>query len=360
MEARAKESSPYSAFISLLSDLERSSVKARLYSPSGLQDSKIGLIDPKANLLVSFFPFKLGEGLVEDRFPTLNSAVDRYFQILASVESFQNRKRSLVAKAKAEVLRLDTLLEKLATQRQEFTESSLYKETGELILANLSTLYREDNKLYLINYFHPDQIETSIGIESNETPQQAAERFFKLYQRGKRGLEAVEKRIKEVQREAKSRRSHLENILAIVSKSQLDELDPQKPKNKKAQPISGIRRYISSDGFEILVGRSDAGNDQLTFKIAKAADIWLHAADYPGSHVLIVNPERKEIPQKTIYEGAQLAAFFSKAKGEKSAAVRYTERKNISRPKNAKPGLALLLKFKTILVPPFESGNRLL
>ena len=132
------------------------------------------------------------------------------------------------------------------------------------------------------------------------------------------------------------------------------------PGKARKTPIAGLRRYLSSEGYEILVGRSDSSNDQLTFRLAKPADIWFHTADYPGSHVLVRNPERKPVPHKTISEAAQLAAFFSKARNEKSAAVRYTERKNVSRPKNGRPGQALLTQFKTIMVAPQESGERLL
>src|SRR5205085_5778466 len=105
---------------------------------------------------------------------------------------------------------------------------------------------------------------------------------------------------------------------------------------------------------------SDASNDELTFRIAKPSDIWLHAADYPGPHVVIRNPERRAVPQHTLFEAAQLAAFFSKARGETSAAVRYSERRNITRPKKGKPGLVLLTQFKTILVPPKEASQRML
>jgi predicted ribosome quality control (RQC) complex YloA/Tae2 family protein len=112
------------------------------------------------------------------------------------------------------------------------------------------------------------------------------------------------------------------------------------------------RRFISTDGFEVLVGRNDRDNDVLTFRVARSLDIWMHAADYPGSHVVISNPSRNPVPQRAITEAAELAAFYSQAKREGKAAVHYTQRKFVSKPPRAKPGLVRLSSFKTIMVQP--------
>jgi predicted ribosome quality control (RQC) complex YloA/Tae2 family protein len=140
------------------------------------------------------------------------------------------------------------------------------------------------------------------------------------------------------------------------------ETKTEKPKSKKELEIgSGVRRYRSSDGLEILVGRAAKDNDRLTFRIAKSLDWWMHAADYPGSHVLVRNPSRKdELPPKTLIEAAELAAKFSQARTDSKVAVNYTQRKFVSKPKNAAPGLVRLASFRTILVEPKESGERIL
>jgi len=112
------------------------------------------------------------------------------------------------------------------------------------------------------------------------------------------------------------------------------------------------RRFKSSDGYEIVVGRNDRDNDALTFRVAKPHDIWLHAADYPGSHAIIRNPTREAPPHRTITEAAELAAFYSQAKREGKAAVHYAQKKFVSKPPRSKPGLVRLSSFKTILVEP--------
>jgi predicted ribosome quality control (RQC) complex YloA/Tae2 family protein len=132
----------------------------------------------------------------------------------------------------------------------------------------------------------------------------------------------------------------------------------QSAKAANQNKIPGTRRYLSSDDFEVLVGRAARDNDTLTFKIAKPNDLWLHAADYPGSHVIVRNPTRKEIPQRTLIEAAQLAAHFSQANKDPKVDVHYTQRKFLSKPKGVAPGLVRLQRFKNITVAPLEAGQR--
>ena len=120
-----------------------------------------------------------------------------------------------------------------------------------------------------------------------------------------------------------------------------------------------MRRYLSTDGFEILVGRGAKDNDNLTFRIARPRDLWLHAGDYPGSHVVVRNPNRNEIPQRTIIEAAQLAGRFSQASEDTKVVIHYTERKFLSKPKGAAPGLVRMSSFRSLTVEPKESVKRL-
>ena len=107
------------------------------------------------------------------------------------------------------------------------------------------------------------------------------------------------------------------------------------------------------------MGRAARDNDNLTFRIAQPNDLWMHTGDYPGSHVVVRNPTRKEIPQRTIIEAAQLAGKFSQASEDSKVVVHYTERKFLSKPKGAAAGLVRLSRFRSITVEPKESVNRL-
>jgi predicted ribosome quality control (RQC) complex YloA/Tae2 family protein len=109
----------------------------------------------------------------------------------------------------------------------------------------------------------------------------------------------------------------------------------------------------------VLVGRAARDNDNLTFKIAQPNDLWLHSGDYPGSHVVVRNPTRKEIPHRTIIEAAQLAGRFSQASEDSKVVIHYTPRKFLSKPKGAAPGLVRLSRFRSITVEPKEGIERL-
>jgi predicted ribosome quality control (RQC) complex YloA/Tae2 family protein len=98
----------------------------------------------------------------------------------------------------------------------------------------------------------------------------------------------------------------------------------------------------------------------LTFRVARPNDLWLHAADYPGSHVVVRNSARAEIPHQTIVEAAQLAAKFSQAGSDSKVMIHYTQRKFLSKPKGAAPGLVRLSSFRSITVEPREEIERIL
>jgi len=130
-------------------------------------------------------------------------------------------------------------------------------------------------------------------------------------------------------------------------------------KQRQEEKIAGVRRYRSSDDYEIIVGRAAHRNDYLTFRVARPNDLWLHTADYPGSHVIVRKPNRAEIPHRTIVEAAQIAAKFSQAGKDSKVVVHYTQRKFLSKPKGAAPGLVRMSTFKTITVEPKEAIERI-
>jgi hypothetical protein len=119
--------------------------------------------------------------------------------------------------------------------------------------------------------------------------------------------------------------------------------------------VTGARRYrtVTVEGYEILVGRSSRENDELTFRVANADDFWMHVGDYSGSHVVVRNPAKvRTIPDNVLAKAAQLAAFFSQARNSSKVEVHYTQRKYVSKPRRAKPGLVKLTEFKSINVEP--------
>ena len=118
-------------------------------------------------------------------------------------------------------------------------------------------------------------------------------------------------------------------------------------------------RTYGVSGFEILVGRADRDNDELTFRVAAPHDVWLHVAGgTPGSHVVVRNPERLELPKEVIERAAELAAWYSKARNAKTVEVHYCRAGDVRKPRGAPAGLVELARFKTSRVKPAPFAMR--
>ena len=254
------------------------------------------------------------------------------------------------------------LISNLEGDLTEHGNAGEWKRFGDLILANISNIRRDGDTVLVTDYFDPELPEIAIAVDKNRPPAEAADSFFKRYTKARNGAAAIAKRLEAIDREIKtieSLRARLEIAIEAGDEQAVAEFLPAKQPvpvaGKRKLPtddFKGARQFMSSDGFEILVGKKAKDNDYLTFRVAKSLDLWLHAADYPGSHVVVKNPNRKEIPTRTLIESAQLAAFYSDARETPKAAVNYTQKKFVNKPKRAAPGLVSLASFKTILVVP--------
>ncbi len=199
--------------------------------------------------------------------------------------------------------------------------------------------------------------------------QDAAAEAFSRYGKAKRAVEEIKGRLIQVNKEIEELNEKQAKLVAAIAKGDKTVLaqfvaGKQKTtaqgKTKGAKSIPGTRRYRSSDGYEVVVGRTARDNDNLTFRVARPNDLWLHAGDYPGSHVIVRNASRREIPQRTVIEAAQLAARFSQASNDSKVIIHYTPRKFLSKPKGSAPGLVRMSSFKTIAVEPAEDIERIL
>ncbi len=313
-------------------------------------------------------------------FPSPSEAADAYYAELLSQRESDARANVARAQLRKKISQQQHLLKQLESDMHSHENAEANKRVGDLLLANLGTAKRNGDRVTLVDYFSADASPIEIELDDSVSLQQEAARRFKLYSRSKRAvaqitsrLDSVKKQIRELQSEQESLEKSLSESRAITSDQSSSALRTFESDHRSlssehalaadrkeiaAKRIPGARRYLSSDGFEILVGRTSNDNDHLTFKIAKPNDLWLHAADYGGSHVVIRRPTRKEVPQQTIIEAAQLAAWFSQAKKDPKVDVHYTERKFVSKPKGAKPGLVRLQRFKNITVSPKEVGTR--
>jgi len=364
--ARCRNAVPAEALRSLISDLFEHAPQPLLYSRLTLAESENRLIDLKTDLLLSHIPLTQAEGFAHREFASLSEAADAYAGLRerqAALRNEYNQTRQMLAQA---IKRHETTLAAIHRDRERFEDPERLKRYGDLLLANLATACITGSTARVIDYYDARQSEIDIEIDENKPLQQTAAGYFSRYQKAQRALVAINEREQQIA----VRLAPLKRLLASLEMSATAEqinqtrraaeralgikrkVEPGVEKKAKKKGATTGRRFRTSDGFEVMVGKSDRENDELTFRTARPADIWLHAADYPGSHVVIRNPARGEVPQRSIAEAAELAAFYSQAKREAKAAVHYTQRKFISKPPRAKPGLVRLSSFKTILVEP--------
>lgn len=302
-------------------------------------------------------------------FPTLSAAADDYFRRLEASEDFANRTRTIQERLRRDLRQREKLKTNLQRDLATHGDAEKHKRLGELLLANIYTADRNGEIVRIKDFYAEGEPLIELVIEAGSSLQDEAARYFSRYAKSKRAKEEIAARLLRLDDEVRRIQDELSALDEIKTSrdenalAALETVSTAKPslksKRERTAKIPGVRRYVSSDGYEILVGRAATTNDRLTFKVARPHDVWLHAADYPGSHVIVRNINRQEIPHRTIVEAAQLAARFSQAGEDAKVNVNYAERKFISKPKGAAPGLVRMSAFHTLVVAPGENIERL-
>lgn len=265
-------------------------------------------------------------------------------------------------KLQSSIRKAERLLRNLDADTEKHGDADRWRKFGELLLANISSARRDGDTIFLKDLYSENEPEISIAGESRYSINEIADAYFRRYAKARNAAGIIDDR----------RRSTLKSLdelrlkLAVIDAAVLDgdlaylrslaekprPVRQQSKKTKQEQTYKGVRRFVSSDGFEIWVGKKATDNDHLTFRMARSLETWLHTADYPGSHVVIRDSGKTKVPERTLVEAAQLAAFYSNAREHGKASVRYTQRKFVHKPKKAPPGMVSLSSFKTIIVEP--------
>ena len=334
-------------------------IKDGNYSPCLAIDSSIDkLIDFSSINLTLFDNLKV----VHDE--SISSIIESFYANKDAKERINQRASDF---KKSISIKLDRLYNKLKKQKIELKESdnaNIYKIKGELITAYIYMIEKGMDFVEVQNFYEEDCPLIKIDLNKNLTPSENAQKYFKRYNKLKHAKKEITTQIGLSLEEI----NYLENIiLSIDNCDNLAELDDIKEELQKLGYMRGKvkskkdknnlttkpNEFLSSDGFTILVGKNNKQNDFLTLKIAHNDDLWMHTKNIPGSHV-IIKTEGKEIPESTIFEGAMLAAFFSKSKMSSQVPVDYTLKKNVKKPNGSKPGMVIYETNSTIYVTPSE------
>ena len=232
-------------------------------------------------------------------------------------------------------------------QIKDTDKMDTYRIYGELLQTYGYSIEPGAKSATVDNYYTNEPI--TIPLDETKTPLENARRYFDKYGKCKRTKEALTELIVQVKDEI----THLESILTALDIAEKEEDLNQireemmeygyirrKGGKQKQRFVSKPFHYISSDGFDIYVGKNNYQNDELTFKFATGNDWWFHAKGMPGSHVILKNDGR-EIPDSTFEEADRLAAYYSKGRGQEKVEIDYTPKKNIKKTPGGKPGFVI-------------------
>lgn len=238
-------------------------------------------------------------------------------------------------------------------------KADVYRRSGELLLANVHRIEKNAEQVELEGY---DGVKMTVSLDPNVSVAKNAERYFRKYKKAKAGIGVIRERLRETEREAAfltSLQAEIADARDVTVLSQIRSKliehgyagGPGRPREDAKAAAAPFRKFEFA-GWEILVGKSAAGNDYLTTKLARPEDLWLHAEGMPGSHVIVRNPKRREIAPEILMRAASLAAYFSKGRGSAKVPVAYTSAKFVKKPKGVKPGTVMLTARKTIMAAP--------
>ncbi len=373
LKFRAARDSPDLALQDMMASIFEQPPTPSIYSSKPIEALKTKIGGDEFDVMIA--PIRLEHLDDHSRlgFPSLNEAADLYFFLRGERHRFSSLKQRLNSQLSSRAKKLHTLVANLNREREGFTGAETHQRYGELLLANLHQAFKTETGFIVTDFYDESQPALEIPSANKSAPREAAEHYFKLARKARHGMETINARLPEIEREIAQLEDDIIRLDSIDDFGELNAFAAQigspvsqtqkssKPRAKaREERLPGVRRYRSSDGYEMLVGRTDRDNDNLTFRIAKSYDLWFHAADYPGSHVVLRNPQRKPVPPRAITEAAQLAAKFSQAKGGAKVAVNYCERKFVTKMKGLAPGQVRLSSFKTVMVGPDEAGERML
>ena len=346
----------YKEFSSLFNDIRNNN-----YSPCIVLNEKIDKVIDFSCINLSLYN--------ELKFITkesMSSILEDYYKTKDIKDRIHQRTSDL---RKSISIKLERLYHKQQKQEQELKEAKNadeYKLKGELLTAYIYMIQKGMKDIEVQNFYDPNYENITINLKENLTPSENSQRYFKKYNK----LKTAKKEITSQMDISKEEIDYLENILLNIDNCEnLAELQdikdelislgyakyPGKLKSKKElnKLTTSPHEFISSDGFRILVGKNNKQNDHLTLRIADPDDIWMHTKNIPGSHV-IIKCAGKEVPEETIYEGAMLAAYFSKGKMSAQVPVDYTKKKHVKKPSGSKPGMVIYETNSTMYVTPTE------
>lgn len=301
-------------------------------------------------------------------YDSMNEVLDVFYTTKDNTERMKQRSADLL---KLLHNNLERVSKKIVIQQNTISDAKRkddWKKFGDLLTSNLYQINHGDLSVVVDDYYIPDCPPLKITLSPMLSPSQNAQMYYKKYNKAKIAEVEAAKQLENSIME----KDYLESTL-VSAQNAVDESDinairtelseqgylkkktVQKKNKKQAISTSKPQHYVSSDGFDIYVGKNNTQNDYLTLRFANAQDMWFHTKNIHGSHTIIKLGVDKDIPDTTIIEAASLAAYYSKARESSQVPVDYTQVKNVKKPSGAKPGMVIYDHYNTVYVTPSKS-----
>lgn len=294
---------------------------------------------------------------------TMSELLDAYYGTKERMERFEQKKNALHKVLHQEINRCQKKLNLQLDKIYEAESAETYRLYGELLTANLYQI-KQGEAATVPNFYEPGTPNITIKMDPAKTPNENAQHYFKKYNKAKAGAEKAAYQAEQTKNEL----NYLQSIEHSLEQTNTfddlrdirRELEDAGYKKRKERVPKGSKEpvakplHIIYNNFDIYVGKNNRQNDQLTMKMARGADLWLHTKDIHGAHVIIRHKHNQEFPPEVIEKAAELAAWFSKAKNSAQVPVDMTYKKYVHKPNGARPGMVIYTDQNTVYVTPEE------
>ena len=294
---------------------------------------------------------------------------DSFSTLLDAFYSLRDRKDAMRQKSQGVRKTVQNLCarltKKLAIQEKELEatfDRERLRQLGDIVTANIHKIVKGQTTLQAEDFYDEEMKVIDIPISPILSPQQNAAKFYKDYTRMKNAEKELTKQMALAQEELVYLRSVLDELSRADTDQALEEIKLELQQGGYLRPETGKKRIKagklpplrleSTDGFPIYVGRNNRQNDELTFKSARKDDIWLHASKVHGSHVIIACAG-KPVPDDTVTQAAQLAAYYAETAGGQNIPVDVTPVRQVKKIPNGKPGMVIYHTYRTVIVNPY-------
>ena len=263
--------------------------------------------------------------------------------------------------------RLSRALKNVEKDLAKAQAATAYRHYGELLQSAYGKVRRGADQVEVPNYYDPDQARVVIALDPARSLQQNIDHYFKQYKRLHDAVGRIEERMLDMMEGLDTLELGRKSLEEDPSLQNLERWEDtlrssgllRAPQTRRSSRSSGAvalkpyTTYTSSQGTPILVGRGSKHNDTLSLKVARGRDVWMHARDWAGAHVILRQSDASSPPHSNdLYEAAMLAAHFSKGHKDTVVDVTHTRAKHIRKPKGAPPGSVTVAQGSTLAVSP--------